>query len=196
MIWRMAVDSAVNGRAAICCAMLAGCAAPVVLPPTPAPSMVRNPTANIGSQVDVKAADLAGDWVVRQAVAGVWPDRMAPDGIVTVRFTATGDTLGLVRPVQACDGVACDAADQTVLFQAGAAGRWDHGGRPAHGLPREIWVYWMDFDDRTVALGDPNGNFVAILDRSNTGGADRITAAREILDWYGYDLMKLIKVAQ
>ncbi|CUH77640.1 lipocalin family protein [Tropicibacter naphthalenivorans] len=53
-----------------------------------------------------------------------------------------------------------------------------------------IWVHWLDADNRTAALGNPDGARVWIMDRSGTPG-ERLKAAREILDWYGYDLGQL-----
>ncbi len=55
-----------------------------------------------------------------------------------------------------------------------------------------LWVHWLDVGDRTAAIGDPSGRTVWIMDRTATGSPDRIAAAREILDWYGYDLARLL----
>lgn len=54
----------------------------------------------------------------------------------------------------------------------------------------EVWVHWLDDDDRTAALGDPGGARVWIMDRTGQP-RERLTAARSILDWYGYDLGRL-----
>lgn len=53
-----------------------------------------------------------------------------------------------------------------------------------------VWVYWIDADNRTAALGDPDGQRVWIMDRTGAPG-ERLRAAREILAWYGYDLERL-----
>ncbi|MBB3985188.1 apolipoprotein D and lipocalin family protein [Sagittula marina] len=53
----------------------------------------------------------------------------------------------------------------------------------------QIWVHWLDADNRTMALGDPEGGWFAILDRSGRPG-ERLRAAREILEWYGYDVTR------
>lgn len=59
---------------------------------------------------------------------------------------------------------------------------------PPRGWPKaELWVKWMDFDDRTASIGSPSGEFGSIIDKSATGGADRIIAARDIMQWFGYD---------
>jgi apolipoprotein D and lipocalin family protein len=58
----------------------------------------------------------------------------------------------------------------------------------------EIWVLWMDFDDRTAAIGTPSGRFGWIMDKNTTGGGDRITAARDIMEWFGYNMAQLEEV--
>ena len=54
-----------------------------------------------------------------------------------------------------------------------------------------LWVHWLDIGDRTAAVGDPDGGRVWIMDREAGSSPDRLRAAREILDWYGYDLRRL-----
>ncbi|WP_375281588.1 hypothetical protein [Pseudooctadecabacter sp.] len=179
-------------RFAICALFaLAGCAADqVVAPPAADVSLLRNPTANLGSQADVVAQDLAGDWTVRQAALGTWPN-----GQTAVSFAANGQDLILVTQGVVCASAdLCEAETVQVPYVQTLAGRFRAQDAVPAAQPSEIWVYWMDFDDRTMAIGNPNGGFVAILDRAATGGADRITAARDILDWYGYDLSKLRRV--
>jgi len=57
----------------------------------------------------------------------------------------------------------------------------------ATGQTRELWLIWIDDSGRTVALGEPDGRYAWVLDRSSKGGFDRIQAAREILEFNGYD---------
>lgn len=54
----------------------------------------------------------------------------------------------------------------------------------------DVWVHWIDIDSRTAALGAPDGSRVWIMDRTGRPG-ERLSAARKILDWYGYDLSRL-----
>ena len=54
----------------------------------------------------------------------------------------------------------------------------------------DIWVHWLDINNRTAALGEPGGKRVWIMDRTGQPG-ERLKAAREILEWYGYDLARL-----
>jgi len=56
----------------------------------------------------------------------------------------------------------------------------------------ELWVIWMDEGVRTAVVGTPDGGAAFILDRKATGGEDRIKAAREILDFNGYDITQLV----
>ncbi len=74
-------------------------------------------------------------------------------------------------------------AGQAVDLIAGRQGRFTLNGE-------EIWVFWLDADNRTAALGDPHGQRVWIMDRTGNPG-ERLRAAREILEWYGYDLSRL-----
>ena len=64
-----------------------------------------------------------------------------------------------------------------------SAGRFSLAGE-------ELWVHWLDADDRTAAIGDPGGARVWIMDRTGAP-RERLDAARGILDWYGYDLGRL-----
>ena len=59
------------------------------------------------------------------------------------------------------------------------------------GVDRRLWVLWIDEGFRTAVIGNPEGTFAWIVDRSQKGGTDRITAAREILDFNGYDVSQL-----
>ena len=55
----------------------------------------------------------------------------------------------------------------------------------------EFWVLWVDDDFRTAVIGSPTGQFGWIMDRPGAASADRTRAAREILDFSGYDLGRL-----
>lgn len=54
-----------------------------------------------------------------------------------------------------------------------------------------LWVLWADADMRSVVIGTPDGSFAILLDRAPAMAPDRLRAAREILDWNGYDLAAL-----
>lgn len=59
------------------------------------------------------------------------------------------------------------------------------------GQPGPWWVLWADADYRTLVIGTPSGRLGFILNRDGALPGDRLTAAREILDWNGYDLRQL-----
>lgn len=54
-----------------------------------------------------------------------------------------------------------------------------------------FWVLWADADDRTLVIGAPQGRYGFILNRDANLPADRLTAARDILRFNGYDVAKL-----
>lgn len=58
-------------------------------------------------------------------------------------------------------------------------------------LNREWWLLWADVDLRTLVIGTPDGSFGFILNRGGPLPSDRLAAAREILDWNGYDTRNL-----
>ncbi|NCO85549.1 MAG: lipocalin family protein [Rhodobacterales bacterium] len=60
----------------------------------------------------------------------------------------------------------------------------------------DYWVLWVDEGYRTAVVGAPNGRSGWILNRDPQIPADRLAAAREILDFNGYDLSRLETVAQ
>ena len=60
----------------------------------------------------------------------------------------------------------------------------------------DYWVLWTDESYRTAVVGAPNGRSGWILNRSPEIPADRLAAAREILDFNGYDLGRLMEVPQ
>ncbi len=167
---------------------VSGCGQAVAPTPAPEVSLLRNPTAPLASQVDVTSQDLDGSWRVRQAGG----DFFVVGNLV--RFSAREDAL-FFSQIPLIEGGSPDNLPifLTFKFEQSGPGRWAGSSFEDPVAPDTFfWVHWMDFDRRTVALGDPDGRFVAILDRSATGGGDRIAAAREILDWYGYDTAKIV----
>jgi apolipoprotein D and lipocalin family protein len=53
------------------------------------------------------------------------------------------------------------------------------------------WVLWVDEGYRTAVVGVPSGRAGWILNRDPQIPADRLEAARQILDFNGYDLTQL-----
>ena len=81
----------------------------------------------------------------------------------------------------------------TLRRQAPARHRLD---LPAEGYSGDYWVLWVDESYRTAVIGQPGGGAGWILNRDTAIPLDRLRAAREILDWNGYDLEPLIFVNQ
>lgn len=70
-------------------------------------------------------------------------------------------------------------------------GRMTPAAKAPKPLDRDWWVLWADVDLRTLVIGTPDGSFGFILNRGGPLPPDRLTAAREILDWNGYDVARL-----
>lgn len=78
-----------------------------------------------------------------------------------------------------------------VQGQGALAGRQGRYSLPQ--LARPIWVLWIDADNRSMAVGTPDGSLGLILSKDAIP-KDRLQAAREILAWNGYDLAKMAKL--
>lgn len=165
--------------------VLTACAPPPPSPPAPAP-VFRDTSAQIASQTDVTPARLAGEWFVRQEFRSPSLPRLP---ISAWEFTV-GTNGDLLTKQIVCDRGNCTEGPHVALLLTGP-GRWTAVDPPAGFPTQEIWVMWMEFDSRTAAIGTPSGEFGWIMDKSRTGGGDRITAAREIMDWFGYETGQL-----
>ncbi len=162
------------GASALGCAaalMLAACdvQAPVA---SDSPIPFRNPTAPIGATTRFDATRFAGDWHVVASFGA--PQTAAPT------FSLEGATADLVVQDRSC--VACPPDAYEV--EAPGVLRPVAGGEP-------LVVMWVDADFRTAALGTASGSHGAILDRRAGGSQDRVKAARQILEFYGWDLSRL-----
>jgi len=99
---------------------------------------------------------------------------------------APAPTLPVFRAMSA--PIASQTDVTLYLMEPVGPGRWKTQS-PSGTLPDEdLWVMWMDFDSRTAAIGNPSGEFGWIMDKNPTGGGDRITAARDIMEWFGWAL--------
>jgi apolipoprotein D and lipocalin family protein len=135
----------------------------------------RDPSALIGSTSRYDAARFKGAWVVRGSFEVAAP--------ATVSFVdSTGGPA-----FQVCDdGGSCDP-----IWLATSTGQGRYSLTRPSGETQSLWVLWVDEGFRTAVVGNPTGDFGWILDRKPTGGADRIKAAQEILDFNGYDISQL-----
>ena len=157
---------------ALALALLAGCGARV---PDTAHGL-RDSKALIGATSRYDAERFKGPWLVRDSFG---------DGVAQVALVET--TKG--PAFQLCTQVGCGDGGTLWLAQQQGQGRYVLS-RP-DGSTRTLWVLWVDEGFRTAVVGNPAGDFGWILDRSASGGADRIAAAREILDFNGYDTDQL-----
>jgi len=139
--------------------------------PEPGLSPYRDLAAPIGSTTRGVLADLSGDWIVAAAFPG------GPEGGPgqRVSLSATGPGAGTLQ----LRGV-------EMPVTVGLPGRLID---MANGT--EYWVIWVDDDFRTAVIGTPEGTFGWIMDRPGQASPDRLIAAREILDFSGYDLSRL-----
>ena len=147
--------------------------------PVDAPSpfaVFRDTGAPIGSTTRGSAQDMAGAWTI----AAAYPGRdlagadVGPGTRVTLAFDAGG--FGTLT-----------VGDTVLPLEVVRAGRWRVGG--ARGA--ELWLIWTDADFRTAVIGAPGGTFGWIMDRPGAASPDRTRAAREILEFSGYDLTRL-----
>lgn len=147
-------------------ALLAACAAK-------APDLPHGGYRPKGGQVYTtaafNAAKLSGRW---QQVAAFGPEGgcrpggvdFKANGTASFRLCLSGKDVKGAGPVKAT-----------------GPGRFDIAGL-------EWFILWVDGDYRTIAIGTPSGAFGFILNRGGKISSDRMTAAREILEWNGYDM--------
>ena len=145
-------------------------AALVLVACTPNQGVYRDLSAPIAATTRFEPHRLAGDWWVRSEFSET------PVATRQVTYDLLGGSGFAIGP----KGGPLTRHDLT------EGARWK-----AAGTHPEIWLLWVDTDYRTAAIGAPDGTIGMILDRASTGGNDRIKAAREILDWFGYDMTKL-----
>lgn len=161
---------------------LGACAVEVPAPVPTGPSY-RDQSAPIGITSRFDAKKFEGVWYVR---AGFDPSL----GRMAFRLIDTPKGPAMRLGAFVCDpaGVCGDFAEDLPLKRMGK-GRYSV--RMPDGMTREFCVLWVDEGFRTAVLGNKTGEFGWIVDRSTKGGADRIKAAREILDFNGYDIRQL-----
>ncbi|MGP3697513.1 lipocalin family protein [Rhodobacter sp. NSM] len=154
--------------------LLAACAPKT---PEPAPSF-RDTSAPIWSNAVFEPARLAGEW--QEVAAFAAPGACRPGG---ASITSSPGGLGI-------SGRLCLGSREMAL--AGPLAVIGPGRLLPAGGTEPWWVLWVDTDYRTLAIGTPSGGFGFLLNRGGPLPADRLTAAREILEWNGYDLKRLI----
>jgi len=138
----------------------------------------------IYSNAVLDPAGLAGDW--RQVAAFAAAPGGCAAGAVRIGVPQGGAVpliadLCLGRTRQQFQGLAALPAPGRLVPQA----------ENAQGITQPWWILWADTDLRTLVIGTPTGEMGFILNRGGALPGDRLIAAREILDWNGYDLTRL-----
>ena len=134
----------------------------------------RDQSARITSVALFDPGQFAGDWVVVSSYDAV---------ICRVHARAVAGAIEWTE--HGCDGTSSHS-----MAPVTGPGRFTPKGGAHKG--REHWVMWVDQTYRTAVIGAVDGSFGMVLNRVRNIPPDRMTAAREILDWNGYDLDRLI----
>ncbi len=158
-------------RALVALIVLAGCGREVPVPPAPS---FREAGTLIGSTTRGGPGDMAGEWIVDEAFPGA--PYAGPGTRVTI---SPGTDMNTLWTFEAGGQSVEVAAVQT------APGRYV-------GATAAFWVVWTDDDFRTAVIGTPDGSFGWIMDRPGEASPDRTRAAREMLDFSGYDTARLV----
>lgn len=142
----------------------------------------RDTRVDISTRAVLEPARLAGTW---HEVAGFYDPAASGCALgLTKVEPLPGERLRLT--LAPCAGL----GPRTVI-----ATRGRYPGRYSVPLPGRLgqpwWVLWVDWDYRVMVIGTPSGRFGAILSRSPQLRHDLSLAARQILDFNGYDLHKL-----
>lgn len=147
----------------------------------------RDEGVTIASSANFDAARYLGRWYevarypnpFQSGCAGAIAEYGASDvaGVLTVRNVCL-DASG--RPTAEITGTATDEGLGRLSVRL-------------QGVPvaAPYWVLWVDEGYRTAVVGAPNGRVGWILNRDPDIPADRLTAARAVLDFNGYDLNQL-----
>jgi apolipoprotein D and lipocalin family protein len=165
-------------------ALLGGCAPDRA----PAPGTFRDTGKQLYSNAVFEPAQLSGQW--QQVAAFAAPD--AGDCRAGgAEFAPSAAAVGLTTRL-CLNG-------QAQTFSGTMAplgpGRFALRGADPAGIGQPWWVIWVDTNYRTLVIGTPSGDFGFILNRGGPLPADRMAAARDILDWNGYDLSRLRMLA-
>jgi apolipoprotein D and lipocalin family protein len=145
----------------------------------------RSAGKGIYSNAVLQTDRLAGQWIQVADFAAPEAPRCGRGGLGVSETSATDLTID----VDLCLG---GARKRFVgLANVSGPGRITLPGADPAGIGAEWWVLWVDDGYRTLVIGTPSGNFGMILNREPALPADRLKAAREILEWNGYDLSRL-----
>jgi len=177
-MYRLRADRPTKSALAGLVLLLSACVAAPTVPG------YRKPGTDIWSNAVLEAPRLAGVW--RQAAD------FAPRGSVCApgSLSIQPDPGGLQVAGRLCLGG--QARDVSGRLVASGPGRFTPTGSGFQGADADWWVLWVDTGYRSVVIGTPSGAFGFALDRGAALPPDRRAAAREILDWNGYDLTRAV----
>jgi apolipoprotein D and lipocalin family protein len=162
-------------------AVLAGCAG------APAPQAgYRAAGTPIYSNAVFQPERLAGRWAQVADFAPAGAGACAAGGL----SVTPGGAAGLLS-VEADLCLGGETRRYAGLAEVSGPGRIRLAAADPAGLGAEWWVLWVDTDYRTLVVGTPSGSFGMILNRTGDLPADRLKAAREVLEWNGYDLGRM-----
>lgn len=168
----------------ICAALfLKACTAPETATVFESGVSHRNPATPIGVTSRFDPQKFAGVWQVRAFLP-------IEDRFAEFKFSPSPKGPQVRIAADVCDGGGiCGRFAEDLLTRREGKGRFVV--TMPDGKARRLWVLWVDEGFRTAVIGNPEGTFAWILDRSAKGGADRIKAAKEILDFNGYKVSQL-----
>lgn len=135
-----------------------------------APDGFRDTSQHIGATTRFDPVEFAGDWRI------------------VARFDAPpGGTLRVTPTAEGVEILSVAASQLTGSYREGARGEL----LPVSTAQEPVIVMWVDADFETAAIGTASGSFGAVIDRDGLVPADRATAARDILTFYGWDTTAL-----
>lgn len=145
------------------CVLLAGCAAHA---PIPQPGGFRREGAPIASVALFETARFAGRWYQTGGFPGACAGQVADVDVIAGGLSVT---------------TRCGTRVTQEVWRKTAPARYQTPQGP-------VWVLWTDEGYRSAVLGRPDGLWGAVWNRAERIPADRAMAAREILDFNGYDM--------
>ena len=135
----------------------------------------RDRSVMISTPAVFDAAAFMGEWNVIARI----PEAGLPPCAAIVEFTATDGGYSIA---EGCAGGAAYRA---------ATGPMTMPGRFA--TDPAVWVLWVAQDGGSAIIGRPDGSMGMIINRGTSMNGDRYRAAREVMDFNGYDVSQLVR---
>ena len=132
----------------------------------------RDQSAPIGATTRFTPQEFAGNWVI---AASFQQRRKAP---VAVTYSEDAQRLAVTSD---------ELAEVAGFYRQGVAGELI----PFSDEQETLVVMWVDAEFRTAVVGTESGSIGVVLDREGDVPNDRAKAARNILEFYGWDTSQL-----